>query len=273
MKTTLSGLIRLGMLLILLLFFSFPAAQAQQFAQRGDSVQHVLQRLAMGYPKLVNYIPQTGRLYLQRDYSIELPEAAVAELEAAFYYDFGAIFEYYGLKYLADWRALASKAARETYWGTSYLCNRANNYFGIRRTNKEWACTTFGFCETVQRHDPELTDFVVFPNFEASLWMFMHTIYSPHFLERLPDLGERVFMAVRYERATGIHYWDLPRDDSPIFASQLTGGIYTSDELIFTWSEHPINNLCVNCSRETDREWVSRLDAAVSRAFLSSDGF
>lgn len=234
--------------------------------QRGDSVQLVLKEMNQFYPQLVRYIPETNRLYLHRAQPEAVPEEYVVRLQSAFFYDFGAVCEYYGLKYLADWRAIASKAARETYWGTSYLCNRTNNYFGIRRMNKNWVCESFGYCETVVRNDPEPAEFVVFPSFEVSVWMFIHTIYSPHFLERLPDMGERVLFAIRYERATGIRYWDLPRNDSPIFADQLTGGIYTTEELIYTWSEHTINNLCVNCSRETDREWIGKLDQAVNRS-------
>lgn len=231
----------------------------------GDSVQSVLRQLAAYNPNFVTYIPETQRLCLLNISEGALDPVLLTRLQDAFYYDIHAVCKFYGEKYLADWRALVAKASRETCWGTSYLCNRANNYFGIRQKNKLWTCNSFSFCEVIWRNDPELVEFVVFPDFESSLWMFMHTIYSPHFLERLPDMGARVWNAIQAERKYGTHYWRLI-DYGVLFTQQLTNGTYNYEELLTTWSEHKINNLCINCSRQTDRDWVQKVHNAALRA-------
>ncbi|MBK7873455.1 MAG: glucosaminidase domain-containing protein [Saprospiraceae bacterium] len=229
-----------------------------------DQVQIILQKLAKSKPELVGYIPETGRAYLITPREEAVPAAFIPQLQDAFYKDAGELCKIYGQRYLADWRALLSKAARESFWGASYLCNRANNYFGIRSMNKSWACESFFFCETVLRNDPEPSDFIIFEDFESSLWMFIHTIYSDHFLERLPDYGTRVAQAIRKEREMSVHYWEFADYDIP-FVRQLPAAAYTYDELIYTWSEHEINNLCVNCDRQTDRNWIAKVERAEKR--------
>ncbi len=218
----------------------------------------------MIYPEKVSYIPETRRLYLVEPRASEVPEPFIQHLQDAFYYDVEPFCRLYGFKYLADWRALASKSARETFWGTSFICNRTFNYFGIWRKNKPWICETFGYCLTVSRRDIVPADFVVFTDFESSLWMFIHTIYSYHFLERLPDGGERVYDAIAFERTYGIPYWQ-ENDYGAIYTFQLPDESYTARELIDTWSGHPINNLCANCSRKTDFYWVDQLLAIEDR--------
>lgn len=231
----------------------------------GDSVQIVLHQVAMEQPQLVGFIPETGRYYLLDPRREVVPEQITIQLQDAFYYDVSAWCIAYGKFYLADWATIMSKTARETFWGASYLCNRTNNYFGLRRKGKEWMCQVFGFCEVVIKDDPEPTEFVVFPNFSASLWMFMHTIYSRHYLLRLPDKGESVAGAIAFERRHGRHYWEAT-DREHYYAPQLAGRPYSPDELIYTWSEHPMNNLCINCNRQTDREWVDKIWVANERA-------
>ncbi len=233
-------------------------------AVRGDSVQSVLQEWAFTHPYMVAPVPETGRWHLLVPRSEAVTPEQLTRLQDAFYYDIVPLCKAYGEKYLADWRALASKAARETFWGASYLCNRTNNYFGIRQQAKPWICEAFFFCDKVTRNDPEPSDFASFPNFEASLWMFIHTMYSAHFLERLPDRGARIVDAIFFERMNGIHYWERTAYGISL-GPQLRGPMYSAEELIYTWSEHPINNLCVNCSRETDREWVYKLIRADMR--------
>ncbi len=114
------------------------------------------------------------------------------------------------------------------------------------------------------RNDPEPSEFVVFEDFESSLWMFIHTIYSPHFLERLPDAGARVVEVIRREREMSIPYWEFADYDIP-FTRQLSAPSYNYEELIYTWSEHPINNLCLNCDRATDRLWIGKVERAGQR--------
>ena len=229
-----------------------------------DHVQTVLQKLAKTRPELVAEIPETGRLYLITPREHAVPAEFIPQLQDAFYKDVADVCKYYGEKYLADWRALLSKTARETFWGASYLCNRAYNYFGIRVANKPWACASFFFCDAVVRNDPEPSAFVVFEDFESSLWMFIHTIYSPHFLERLPDAGARVVEVIRREREMSIPYWEFADYDIP-FTRQLSAPSYNYEELIYTWSEHPINNLCLNCDRATDRLWIGKVERAGQR--------
>lgn len=243
----------------------YPVTAPAPKAARGDSVQVLLRRLSRSSPELVGYIPETQRYYLLSPRRDALPEWLHTRLQDAFYYDIGETCRFYGWKYLADWRVLAGKCARETFWGTSFLCNRTFNYFGIWRKNKPWVCEVFNFCETFSKDDPAPTDFVVFPDFESSLWMFIHTIYSFHFLERLPDQGERVQEAINYERMYGTRYW-APNFYDRSFAYQLPGTVYTDEELIFSWSEHQKNNLCANCSRQSDRDWLAQLVSAAGRA-------
>ncbi|HMN90681.1 MAG TPA: hypothetical protein PKD70_13625 [Saprospiraceae bacterium] len=230
-----------------------------------DSVQSLLRRLAKVHPQLVGFIPETDRLYLITPRQDALPPEWVPRLQDAFYYDVHQLCRFYGYKYLADWRVLLAKASRETFWGASYLCNRAYNYFGIRQLNKPWACASFFYCETVTRNDPEPAEFIIFDSFETSLWMFIHTIYSHHFLQRFPDMGARVVAAIQAERYMSIHYWELA-DYGIDFPRQLLHEGYTDEEIIYTWSEHPINNLCLNCSRQTDREWITKVVLAEKRA-------
>lgn len=242
-----------------------PAATPKVRAMQGDSIQSVLRQLAMTNPGMVAYIPETARWYLADSRESVLTPALLLRLQDAFYYDTNQWCKFYGEKYLIDWRVLVAKASRETCWGTSFLCNRANNYFGIRQRNKPWACESFRYCEVIVRPDPEPAEFVVFPSFETSLWMFIHTIYSPHFLERLPDLGARVYDAIQTERRYGLHYWQL-MDYGVAYPRQLMSAGYTSEDIIYTWSEHEINNLCINCSRQTDRDWIFKVQTAAYRA-------
>lgn len=233
-------------------------------AQAQDNVQILLGKLAKTNPELVGYIPETGRFYLFTPREDAVPAAFVPKLQEAFCKDAGNLCKFYAQKYLADWRTLLSKSARETFWGASYLCNRAYNFFGIRATNKPWACAAFFFCETITRNDPEPAEFLVFEDFESSLWMFIHTIYSDHFLARLPDGGSRVAEAIHRERTMSVRYWEFADYDIP-FPRQLSAPAYTSEELIYTWSEHPINNLCVNCDRNTDRAWIAKVERTEQR--------
>ena len=231
-----------------------------------EKVQEVLlqmSRSAQGH--LVSYIPETRRYYISNYNRMDVEERWLVAIQNAFYQDTHELFKFYGRKYLADWKALMSKGARESYWGASFLCNRTFNYFGIRRANKEWVCSSFAFCYTfdVDTYRPE--GYVQFANFESSLWMFVHTIYSRHYLERLPDRGNKVIRAIEYERRHGIHYWENARHESS-FAFDLPGQTYTADQLIYTWSGHAVNNYCEDCDRVTDMEWVRKIDLAESRS-------
>ncbi len=228
---------------------------------RVDSVQSILLQLYHERPDLVGFIPETQRWYLFVARAEAIPPNFYPRLQAAFLHDIAGLCQEYGRRYLADWHALASKSARETCWGTSYLCNRAFNYFGIRYTAKPWLCESFYFCQTLTRNDPEPSDFVIFSGFEASLWMFIHTMYNRHFLERLPDRGARVAEAIEFERMNSIRYWEYTRYGI-CYSQQLKGLPYSVEEIVYTWSEHPINNLCVNCNRETDLDWAGRLATA-----------
>ncbi len=229
-----------------------------------DSVQRALRLLALEAPRLVGFIPETGRHYITVPRSSALPGQWQERLQDAFFYDAAPACRLYGQLYLADWRALLSKAARESFWGGSFLANRTFNYFGIRHHGKPWLCNQLGFCAYHVRNDPRPAAFAIFPNFEASIWAFIHTIYSGHFLVRLPDGGIAVADAIQFERNQGIHYWEYTaRGDH--FADLLRGAPYTAQALIYTWSGHPINNLCVNCDRASDWEWVQKVVRAAQR--------
>jgi len=229
-----------------------------------DSIQSLLKALRKTAPVMVRSIPETGRYYLYVKDRSALSDELVESLQNAFYHDVSDLCKLYGFKYLADWRVLVGKAARESFWGTSYLCNRTFNYFGIWEKNKPWACESFKFCEEVRKNDLVPADFLVFPDFESCLWMFIQTMYSDHFRERLPDWGLRVVDAIDYERATGMHYWQAPPGNHP-FTVQLPGDAYTVEELIYTWSEHDKFNMCLSCNRSTDRAWVSKVELTASR--------
>lgn len=260
--------LNLGSLLLISSFLAIPAEPSITDAPispspRGDSVQAVLWDLSVTHPDLVSIVSETRRLYLKKPR--EVPDSAMARLEDAFYYDVGPLCKLYAWKYLADWQALAGKSARETFWGTSYLCNRTFNYFGIWRKNKSWICESFGFCGVITLNDPSPAEFVVFSDFEASLWMFIHTIYSSHYLQRLPDWGDRIRAAIRFERRHGIHYWK-DTGSGPAFDYQLPGAPYSSEDLIYSWSGHEGFNLCVECSRESDRDWMDKISLVARRA-------
>ncbi|NJK83919.1 MAG: hypothetical protein HC912_09045 [Saprospiraceae bacterium] len=225
-------------------------------ARQQDKVQLWLEELARKDRKAVGFIEETQRYYLALPHKA-VPEEWVNQLQYAFFQDIEAHCKYFGWKYLMDWKVLASKAARESFWGASYLSNRTLNYFGIRHANKPWACQVFGFCDGFVKNDPEPASFVVFPDFKSSIWMFIHTMYSPHYLKRLPDEGARVAQAIAFEQYYGLHYWQK-NELGYYFTTQLNNEIYTSEEIIYTWSEHPINNLCVNCNRATDSVWVEK---------------
>lgn len=239
---------------------------ATSFAQMssGQNVQALLFKVSKSEPKLVDYIQETGRWYLVTPRAEAISETLYDQLQNAFFQDAEAACKFYGQKYLIDWRLLLAKSARESFWGASYLSNRAFNYFGIRRTNKDWACDSFFFCEVVMRNDPEPAAFAIFEDFESSLWMFIHTIYSDHFLQRLPDAGIRVVPAIRAERDMSIRYWELSDYDLN-FPKQLPGNIYTNQEIMYTWSGHAINNLCVNCDMQTDINWIGKVERTEQR--------
>lgn len=222
------------------------------------TVQEVLAEWAAVNPDHIQRVPETGRYYLLEARAEQTPEALQLALQEAFYQEHAPACQAYGRRYLLDWRLLLAKAARETFWGASKLCNRAQNYFGIRQAGKPWVCETFRYCETVSYRDPDYAAFAVFPNFEASLWMFIHTIYNGHYLARYPDYGDRVWPAIEFERRTGNPYWVPARDDY-FYATQLPGNPYSFAETIYTWSGHPINNLCTNCDRASDHRWMSKL--------------
>jgi hypothetical protein len=230
-----------------------------------DSVQQVLNRLARQAPDVVGYIPETGRRYIIVPRSSSLPPGWEQRIQDAFFYDIARPCRIYGQLYLADWQALASKAARESFWGCSYLSNRTFNYFGIRHTGKPWLCEQLGFCGQVVRNDPDPAPFAVFPAFEASLWAFLHTIYSGHFLSRLPDGGIQVADAIQFERDHGLHYWEHNAYGLQ-FSPQLPGFVYSAIDLIKSWSGHEINNLCINCDPVTDWQWVQKVMLAAYRS-------
>ena len=223
-----------------------------------DNVQLVLMGMKEKYPSLIGFIEETGRYYLLYPRRDAVPEVMVEEIQDAFFADISELCKQYGNLYLADWMALASKAARESFWGTSYLSNSTFNYFGIRHKAKPWICDSLFFCGSLVKNDPEPAAFAVFPNFETSLWIFIHTIYSRHFLERLPDAGARVAEVIEFERMNGIRYWKKTSYGIS-FGGLIMGRPYTANELINTWSGHEINNLCIDCSRETDRKWIHKL--------------
>ena len=231
---------------------------------KGDNVQQLLEAWLHEAPDEVGFIPETGRYYLYNPRPEAVSEEMLEALHDAFYRDFHRLCRFYSTKYLVDWKVLLSKSARETFWGTSYLCNRGFNYFGIRRANKEWMCNPFQFCENIERMDPEPADFAIFPHFEASLWMFIHTIYSFHFLERLPDEGERVIMAIDFERENGIPFWKASVNGQT-YSDWLTGDYYSMEEILYTWSGHPKNNLCVVCTPESDMRWIMKVVRAAER--------
>ena len=229
-----------------------------------DHVQNILIQLSRTQPEKVSFIPETQRWCLKNPRPEAISDKIRLQLQEAFYQDIERLCKIYGQKYLMAWEAIASKAARETFWGTSYLCNRANNYFGIRRMNKPWICESFGYCQTVMRKDPTLSEFVVFPDFEASLWMFIHTAYSAHFLDRLPDYGLKVGGAIIFERRNDIHYWEQDITGQS-YAYQLIGASYTLEEILSTWSGHAGNNLCIECNLESDMRWVAKLRKTKNR--------
>ncbi|MEM1327539.1 MAG: glucosaminidase domain-containing protein [Bacteroidota bacterium] len=247
--------------LFFLLPFLFISQLYAQTAPRGDSVQAILQELSVLNEEfeVVKQIPETGRWYLTLPHD-EVPDILLESIQDAFLYDIILYCQYYGWKYMIDWRVLASKAARESFWGTSYLANRSFNYFGIRASQKNWACQTFRYCQHVVRNDPQPSAFIVFPDFSSSLWMFLHTIYSRHYLERLPDEGETVLAAIEAERAHGQHYWMIDN-----FDDQLRGDLYTPRAIINTWSGYAINNFCRNCNRRSDLQWIEKIDRVAER--------
>ncbi|MEZ5042153.1 MAG: hypothetical protein R2828_19810 [Saprospiraceae bacterium] len=244
--------------------FLFSNSHGKNHTAATDSVQSVLQALSISSPAMVSFIPETQRWSLKQPQPEAIEEALLLRLQDAFFHDFNEVCRFYGWRYLASWRTLMAKAARESFWGTSYLCNRTYNYFGIRTKAKPWMCESFGYCETVERNDPDLAAFTIFPNFEASLWMFIHTMYSTHYLERLPDMGSRVMGAIEFERRFGFHYWEgFHRGFT--FPQELGSKYYSIEEIIATWSGHDINNLCVNCSRESDLLWVEKVNRTAGR--------
>ncbi|MEM8526502.1 MAG: glucosaminidase domain-containing protein [Bacteroidota bacterium] len=253
--------------LLLPLFFLcyFTTTKAASITNNTDSVQILLKQLAdlQGNLEIVAYIPETERWYLTMSHD-EVPENLLEDLRAAFLYDVEKYCKYYAWKYLLDWRILVSKAARETFWGTSYLSNRARNYFGIR-ASKDWFCEDFNFCETVMKDDPEPRAFTVFPDFKSSLWMFIHTIYSPHYLNRLPDGGSQVSAAIEFERKHQICYWKRT-SEATFSAKQLAGTAYSPEDIIRTWTGYEFNNLCRNCDRKSDLAWIEKIDRIVERA-------
>ncbi|MEL6721443.1 MAG: glucosaminidase domain-containing protein, partial [Bacteroidota bacterium] len=217
----------------------------------------------------VAYIPETERWYLTMPHD-EVPENLLEDLRKAFLYDVEKYCKYYAWKYLLDWRILVSKAARETFWGTSYLSNRARNYFGIR-ASKAWFCSEFEFCETIVKNDPEPRKFTVFPDFKSSLWMFIHTIYSPHYLKRLSDGGARIATAIDYERKYQNSYWKRNSEETFPY-KQLPAIAYTPEEIINTWSGYDFNNLCRNCDRQSDLAWIDKIDRIVAQVRFGAQG-
>ncbi len=223
---------------------------------KGNHVQQVLQSIMETAPELVGQIPENSRYYLIRAHASVVSEDQLKQLQEAFYLDVTATCQFYARMYLLDWKVLVAKSARETFWGASFLCNRTNNYFGIWLKNKSWICSTFGFCGTLTRNDPAPADFAFFPSFEKSLWMFIHTIYSFHYRERLPDQGERIYGAIGFERTYGVNYWK-ENHYGDYYIDHLEGPVYHMNHLIYSWSEHEEGfNLCIECTRESDKKWV-----------------
>jgi len=256
-------------LILPFVFLCFVANLQASTITETDSVQSILQELAklQGDFEVVTYIPETGRWYLTMPHD-EVPENLLEDLRAAFLYDVEKYCKYYAWKYLLDWRILVSKAARESFWGTSYLSNRARNYFGIR-ANKKWFCEQFKFCETIIKDDPEPRAFSVFLDFKSSLWMFIHTIYSPHYLERLPDGGSQVAAAIAFEQKHQICYWKHT-PEAKFSTKQLAGAAYTPEDVINTWSGYEFNNFCANCDRKSDLAWIEKVDRIVARLEFST---
>ena len=248
------------------LLFCFSPLAAQLHEPSANHIQQALIELEAAAPNLIGFIPETQRRYIKIPRSSALPPQWQERLQDAFFRDAAGSCQLYGELYLADWRALLSKAARESFWGTSFLANRTFNYFGIRHHGKPWIFQQLGFCAHHVRNDPDPAAFVVFPNFEASVWAFVHTIYSGHFLARLPDGGIKVADAIQFERKHGIHYWAYTARGLS-YAERLSGTPYPAQALIYSWSGHPINNLCINCDRATDWEWVQKVIRAEERTF------
>ncbi|NRA50271.1 MAG: hypothetical protein HRU12_14155 [Phaeodactylibacter sp.] len=237
-----------------------PAQQSgqSQGAVSGRYVQQTLADLAQAAPDLVGFIAETQRYFIKVPRSSALPDLWQQRLQDAFYKDTAPACQLYGQLYLADWRAIQSKAARESFWGASFLANRTLNYFGIRHHGKPWICEQLGFCAYHVRNDPDPAAFVVFPNFEASVWGFIHTIFSGHFLARLPDGGIQVADAIQFERNHGIHYWEYTANGQS-FSNGLQGTPYHARHLIYSWSGHAVNNLCIDCNRDSDWEWIQKI--------------
>lgn len=251
-------------LLKLNLFFAFLLLSAVCRGQTVKSkVQSFLAEIAERDPNKVSFILETRKWYLNQPRSGYLNEADETRLKAAFIEDIGQITKAFAWKYLLDWKLIAAKAARETFWGTSYLCNKAQNYFGIRTQSKPWACEVFGFCDGVVRNDPTPASFIAFPDYEASLWMFIHTIYNTHFLARYPDQGLSVKAAILYERKYGRHYWQ-GKGGVKQFAAQLSPQAYTALQTIKTWSGYKNNNLCIACDVKSDLNWISKVEAVLA---------
>ncbi len=230
--------------------------RAQSPTTHLTSVQAVLATWAPTHGHLMEVLPN-GRYCLKKASAATTPPEMEAQLQEAFVREYAPVCYAYAQRYLLDWRTLLAKAARETYWGSSRLSNLAQNYFGIRQMNKEWICESFRFCEVTEHRDPDLAKFSVFPGFEYSLWMFIHTIYARHYLERLPDAGLRVSEAIAFEKQYGVHYWEpVP---GQYYRGLLAEPGYTEEEIIATWSGYEINNLCVACDRKSDRDWITRL--------------
>ena len=244
-----------------LIFLTPPTTVSGQNA--ASNVQEVLRDIADKQPEKVSYILATRSWHLNNPRTGYLKPEDEERLKAAFLEDILPLTKVFSWKYLMDWKLIAAKAARETFWGSSFLCNRAQNYFGIRAQSKPWACEVFGYCEEVTRNDPKPAGFVVFPDYEASLWMFVHTIYNAHFLERYPDDGLRVFKAINYERKYGHHYWQGGRGIDP-FIGQLPGTSYSADQTMKTWSGYKANNLCVACDVASDKNWMRKVDAVLA---------
>lgn len=237
-----------------------------------NHVQQALNELEAIAPNLIGFIPETQRRYIKIPRSSALPDQWQERLPDAFYQDAAAACQLYGRLYLADWRALLSKAARESFWGTSFLANRTFNYFGIRHHGKPWICQQLGFCAHHVRNDPDPAAFVVFPNFEASVWAFIHTIYSGHFLARLPDGGIKIADVIQFERKHGIHYWEYTAPGQT-YGGMLQGTAYPPQSLIYSWSGHLINNLCINCDRASDWEWVQKIFRVEERTQVHTPAF
>ena len=231
------------------------------YSQTNYHVQKVLAEIAVSQPSKVKYLLETRKWYLVYPNVKSVGPEIELKLQKAFLLDFQQLFKGYGNRYLIPWEVLAAKSGRETFWGTSFLCASSNNYFGIRAKSKPWLCESFNYCDTIMRNDPEPAAFAVFPNFEASLWMFIHTIFSPHFLARLPDKGQRVAGALNYERQFRTHYW-LAKLSVRIYAHQLTEKIYGVDDILKTWSGYTKNNLCINCDITSDKNWIQKVYTA-----------